>query len=417
MSTSAREAYQARLKRVEDAISLRRPDRVPVAFCHCQYYMTRAVGMSNKEAMLDHKRRFDAWRDMTIHLNLDLAIHPFVLPAAQALTILGAEQYKWPGGELPDNVPFQYVEKEYVRAEEYDAFLANPGDFTVRRLWPRLATGLQPLSLLPPLHLFSNIRILSDMLGPILGTPPFADLLQRLIDVGRVAAEFATEMFSYIAEMEKLGFPVGYASVAEAPFDYVANHLRGMRGALLDMYRNPEKLLAAIEFLTPMVIRNAILLAKNSGSNRVYMPLHRGSAGFMSDEQFARFYWPSLKRVLTGLIDTGHTPMVYFEGDYTPRLKYLAELPRAKIAGHFEVVDRKEVKRLIGDTMCFWGNVPARMLITGTPDQVRDDVKELIDTFADNGGLIVDSSMGLPDEAKPENVHAMIETVFTYGVH
>ncbi len=39
----------------------------------------------------------------------------------------------------------------------------------------------------------------------------------------------------------------------------------------------------------------------------------------------------------------------------------------------------------------------------------------IIDTFAGNGGLIVDSSMGLPDEAKPENVQALIETVFTYG--
>jgi len=65
--------------------------------------------------------------------------------------------------------------------------------------------------------------------------------------------------------------------------------------------------------------------------------------------------------------------------------------------------------------MCFWGNVPARLLITGTPDEVRDDVKELIDLFGPGGGLIVDSSMGLPDEARPANVEAMIDTVFTYG--
>jgi uroporphyrinogen-III decarboxylase len=59
--------------------------------------------------------------------------------------------------------------------------------------------------------------------------------------------------------------------------------------------------------------------------------------------------------------------------------------------------------------------VSARLLITGTPGQVADDVKELIDLFADNGGLIIDSSMGLPDEARPENVEAMVETTFSYG--
>ena len=67
--------------------------------------------------------------------------------------------------------------------------------------------------------------------------------------------------------------------------------------------------------------------------------------------------------------------------------------------------------------MVFWGNVPGQLLIAGTPEQVKDDVKELIDIFADNGGLIIDSSMGLPCEAKPENVEAMIQTVFDYGVN
>jgi len=48
-------------------------------------------------------------------------------------------------------------------------------------------------------------------------------------------------------------------------------------------------------------------------------------------------------------------------------------------------------------------------MCTGTPQQVTDDVKELIDTFADNGGLIIDSTLGIPDEAKYENVQAMTE--------
>ena len=36
----------------------------------------------------------------------------------------------------------------------------------------------------------------------------------------------------------------------------------------------------------------------------------------MSNEQFARFYWPSLKTLLVALIDAGVTPMPFFEGDY-----------------------------------------------------------------------------------------------------
>ena len=60
------------------------------------------------------------------------------------------------------------------------------------------------------------------------------------------------------------------------------------------------------------------------------------------------------------------------------------------MAGHFDIVDIKKCKEILGDTMCFWGNVPAQLLVVGTPQRVKDYVKKLIDTFGDNGGLIID---------------------------
>lgn len=137
----------------------------------------------------------------------------------------------------------------------------------------------------------------------------------------------------------------------------------------------------------------------------------------MSDNQFAEFYWPCFKNLIMGLIEAGLTPIPLFEGDYTNRLKYLAEFPPGKIVGHFDHIDRKKAKVMIGEVMCFWGNVPASLLCTGSVQQVKDDVKELIDLFGDNGGLIIDSTMGIPDEAKPENVQAMMEAALEYGVY
>ena len=109
--------------------------------------------------------------------------------------------------------------------------------------------------------------------------------------------------------------------------------------------------------------------------------------------------------------------MPFLAGNYTPRLKYLAQLPPGKVAGHFDVVDIRKAKEIICHTMCFWGNLPSSLLVTGTPDKVRDYVKELIDIFGDNGGLIVDGAVdGVPPNAKPENVEAMTEAGFEYGV-
>ena len=49
-----------------------------------------------------------------------------------------------------------------------------------------------------------------------------------------------------------------------------------------------------------------------------------------------------------------------------------------------------------------------------TPDQVRDEIKALIDTCAPGGGYMFETSCGL-DYAKRENVEVMFDTVRNYG--
>ncbi len=120
-----------------------------------------------------------------------------------------------------------------------------------------------------------------------------------------------------------------------------------------------------MEMLTPMVIGQAIGAAKGSGNPRVFIPLHRGAAGFLNDEQFAKYYWPGLKAVIFALLEAGVTPCPFFEGDYTPRLKYLAELPPGVVAAHFDRTDRKKFKEMCGHNLCFWGDVPGSLMVTG----------------------------------------------------
>ena len=70
----------------------------------------------------------------------------------------------------------------------------------------------------------------------------------------------------------------------------------------------------------------------------------------------------------------------------------------------------------MGDRQCFWGDISSALLSTGSAEQVKEDVKKLIDMFAPAGGSIVDGSVGIPDEARPENIEAMVEAVHQYGV-
>jgi uroporphyrinogen-III decarboxylase len=249
----------------------------------------------------------------------------------------------------------------------------------------------------------------------ILGAPPLRAALKALLDLADAGAAEDAALRAHAAEMAALSYPLSYMSVAVPAFDVVSDHFRGLKGSSLDIYRNPDKLLAAIEVMQPSVIGLAVTAARVTGNPRVFIPMHRGADGFMSEEAFERFYWPTFRELIEALVEAGLTPMPLFEGGYSSRLKYLAQLPPGKVAAHFDRVDCKQFKQMCGDVMCFWGNVPTSLLCAGTPQQVSDYVRELIELFADTGALMIDGSQGIPDEARPENVMAMRETVDEYG--
>lgn len=415
MTDSAKESYEARVKRFNDAVSLKRPDRVPIASVGA-YFFYRYAGLTFKEAMYDYEKSATGVISSMKKLQWDMA--PSVgLFSGPVMELLQVTQYRWPGFDLPDEYFFQFIEGEYMSADEYDDLLANPDDFTTRKLMPRMSKCLEPLADLPPAHWFSSGPSLLRILGAIAGNPRMVQTLETLQKVFSELSKYNRARSNVVKEMTEAGFPMMAGAHCNSPYDWITDYLRGMRGIMLDMYRNPDRLLAAIDLFTPMLLDNAVQGAKKSGNPRVFMPLHRGAGGFMSNEQFAKFYWPSLKKILLSLIDEGLTPMPFFEGDYTPRLEFLTELPKGKVLGNFHTVDLKKFKQTLGETMCFRGNVPAGLLVTGSPQQVKDYVKMLIDTLADNGGLIVDGGSGIPYESKPENVEAMTEAVFEYGAN
>jgi uroporphyrinogen decarboxylase len=62
------------------------------------------------------------------------------------------------------------------------------------------------------------------------------------------------------------------------------------------------------------------------------------------------------------------------------------------------------------------GGVDAHgLLVNGTPEQVSDEIKRLIDQIAPGGGFFVGSSIEMHPACRPENLIAMVETTRNYG--
>jgi uroporphyrinogen-III decarboxylase len=216
--------------------------------------------------------------------------------------------------------------------------------------------------------------------------------------------------------MQSLGIPAQFGAFSQAPFDTISDFFRGTRGAMLDMYRQPDKILAATDKLLPIMIEMGVRAARRTGVSRVFIPLHKGDDAMMSMDQFRTFFWPGLRELMTALIEEGLTPCPFFEGDYSSRLEIISDIPRGKACYAFERTDIFRAKEVLRDRVCIRGNVPLSLLSTGSPEEVKEYCRRLIDQVGKGGGFILDASTGL-DDARPENVRAMIDATREHGIY
>ena len=410
-SAQAEEAYKRRAERIADAVQLKVPDRIPVELT-LGIFPALYAGITAEEALFDREKNFAAYKKTVVDFQADT----FRLRPAQGtmLEFLECKQVMLPGRGIPVSSNLQFVEMECETADEfYDAFIEDPTGFMWRVHWPRIFGALKPLDQLRSMGAGFSYYLGMPGIIPGFGAPGVCEAFRRLCEAGNKALEEAEFGRAKSREIMKMGFPVDAGGVSHAPFDTVGDFIRGTKGMMLDMFRRPEKIIAATEKLVPMMIRMG-LQARKAASPFVFMPLHKGCDGFMSLEQYKTFYWPSLRKVVIGLIEEGLVPILFFEGENTSRLEVIRDIPKGKAVYHFEKVDFRKAKGVLGDTVCFRGNVPVSLLCTGTPEEVKTYIKSLIDTFGRKGGLIVDSGAIL-DEAKPENVKALVDFTKEYG--
>lgn len=415
MAKSPEELLRERTKRVEDAVRLKQPDRVPFT-PFFSFFPAKYAGISCEEYMHDYDKMKEAAKKAILGVDPDQYLNPYGLfGLGPIMEILDFKQLKWPGhGVSPDHT-YQFVEAELMKAEEYDAYLSDPTDFMLRVYLPRICGALAGLQMLPNLPAQYYLRIPRS--AAVFGIPQVAETLKVLLKAGAEGQKWAAKAADFGKEMNGLGYPHMFGGTAYAPFDYFGDNFRGTKGIMLDMFRTPDKLIKAMEKVLPLLAQSAINDAKRAGVPYIFMPLHKGLDGFMSIEQFKTFFWPTLRDLMMEFIKHDLIPCPLWEGSCDSRLEIIKDIPAGKAIYSFERTDIFKAKEILRDRVCIRGNVPPSLLVTGTPAQVSDYCKRLIDIVGKGGGFIMDGATGIPDEAKLENVKAMKETTREYGIY
>jgi hypothetical protein len=414
-SPDAKARYQRRVTRLKDAVQLKKtPDRVPI-FPFGTFFMPQLGGAGYRDAMYDVDKLNKAMTTYLTEFNPDYYSSAIIIVHGAALEKLGYKLYKWPGFNLPDKYVYQCIESEYMKPGDYETLIDDPTDFFLRTYIPRIMGALEPLKNLPTLMSVIELPMTWPLLF-LLGLPEVQEALQKIMEAGRLSFEWAGKIAAVDKEAQETGHVQFVGGISKAPFDVLADTLRGTQAMMMDIFRRPETVLKAIDRLTPLLVKWGLSGPEVSGNPVVFMPLHKGADGWMSDEHFRTFYWPSLKAVIMALIDQGCVPFLFAEGGYNSRLEYLRELPKGRCIWMFDRTDMAKAKEVIGDTTCISGNVPISKIMTGTPETIREICKELIDTAGKGGGYIM--AMGCSaDEAKADTVKAMIEFTREYGVY
>jgi uroporphyrinogen-III decarboxylase len=324
--------------------------------------------------------------------------------------------YKWPGHGVGEDSGYQYNEAEYMKADEYDLLIDDPSGYWARFYLPRVVGAFQPWAGLDP---FTDL-VEGPTVGPFFipfGTPSVQDMLRKLVNAGNAAQEWDRNFTAMDARATaRFGLPAFAGGVTKAPYDILGDTLRGTRGLMLDVFRRPDKVLEACERLVPLAIDWARRACDVNRHPFVFMPLHKGADGFLSDADFRRFYWPTLKKVIIGLVDEGLVPLCFAEGGYNERLEAIhdEEIPAGRMIWMFDATNMRQVKKHLGGFQCFGGNVPGALLTTGTARDMDDYVRRLIEDVAGDGGFILGSGIVI-DEARPECVKQMIDAGLRYG--
>jgi hypothetical protein len=413
-SPEVRAEHDARVDRYVRAIKMEElPDRVPINIAaggFPAYY----AGYDLKTVMYDNAKM----RESVLKYARDFVTD--AMPGAGGANgrvneLMQPRTSKWPGGGLPDDAEiFQFVEKEYMLGDEYDAYFSNPADYILRTFLPRTYGVFEPLAELGPLDTFMGA---GQQLMMAAGSPAFKEMAQRLVQANEAAEAGNKAALELDRTLREMGYPAGGGGVALAPFDTVADMLRGTRGSVMDMFRQPEKILEMCERVLPVTLASAIRMADMSDSPQIFIPMHKGDDVFMSDKQFERFYWPSYQRLLLGLIEEGLVPSPIIDGTYNRRLEYIKDLPKTGVLWTFEKTDMALAKEVLGGHTCIAGNVLAWQMHTLGPEEIAEYCRWLLETCAPGGGYVLSMGSGIAGPVNPANIHAMIDTGMKYGVY
>jgi hypothetical protein len=398
MQSKMNQIYNDRLSRYIAAMHNEKPDMVPIRPFVAEF-TGKYAGFSSQEITHDFEKGFIAVRKCAADFDWDAIVANMVYVWTGLTQAIGLKYYGIPGIDAPPDGAFQYLEPSeenaFMKTDEYDILIEDPTAFLYNIWLPRVSADISPCGEATTYR--NNLALVKggmSMMKYFTAFGPQVELLKS--ESGTVSA---------------------IAGIFKAPFDILADKLRGYIGLTMDMATQPAKVLQACEALMPHLYNVALTTADPDKQLPIGYWMHRGCIPFIASGQFESHYWPTVKPIIEELWKNGHQTLFYAEGDWKYHFDSFAELPQQCIVYHVDKSDIFEVHQKLGHKFCLSGGIPNYILAYGSASEVREYCKKVIDGVAADGGYIMDASAIMQNDTKIENLKALTDFTREYGVY
>lgn len=372
--------HDQRLKDYTDAVCMREPEHliVGVNYHTAQFAWAKAPV---QKCVYDSRYYVDSCVPFYGAYDIDLVTIPLINPL-EAIWILGRDTFFISS----DGYTVQYREDVPMKGDEYDQLIADPMGFITGTLLPRKFP-----------HLAENHDASYNLLRAT------AEAFQRHRKANGMYIEEAKNRYGIIS------YNGGKQYV---PFDVLLDRIRGVKDTLVDIRRQPDKVIAACEALSPYYLRPIAGLKQPVPHG--FLTLH--APMFLNRKQFEKFYWPGLKETIMHAYNKGSMSWVQFQGDCAHILDYFMELPKGSVIVNLEKEDPIEVKKKYGHHIAIQAGVPMAWYRGRSKEECVDYAKRIIEECAPGGGFVfgIDSAGLSEGDLCQDKMNAVFQVVHDY---
>lgn len=362
---NAASLYEERRQRVLKTIALEKTDRTPVVLEYAGFG-AGAIGARLGDFVKDPAAATDmmvqAWEKVG---GADAMEYPTYSPDMLSLAWLSRVQV--PGRELHYDEPWQVLEQELLTPRDYDRI--------VEEGWNAF--------------LASYLR---ERVG---------------IDMGQYLGLFAQAALTALDKWRAVDAPVLILGIITTPYEMLCGG-RTLAQFVLDLYRMPDKVQAAMDAVLPEIAPMMVAVNKQFGMPAMWIGGWRSASEMLSRPLWERFVWPYLEKLAYEVLGSDTIVIFHLDSDWTRDLDMFRSLPAGRCVLSLDgSTDIFKAKEILGDTMCIMGDVSPVLLSHGTPDEVYAYSRKLVEGLGPTG-FILHSGCDIPVDAKVENVQAMI---------